>query len=152
MSNGYFRAALLTNVLLALFYLTMKFGLGFGFDGNVAGVLAAAATWSLPVLLGTQTTYPIGLPYRHGLLGGSSFALVMMIFSIALLIVGAKSHVWVPIVVVVLMLPAIAINVLLERIFLTAEERLEINKTLQSRYIEPGHAAGADPVTGEDIR
>jgi hypothetical protein len=127
MHNDYLRATVVTHVLLGFLYLTMYFGLGFVFDDHVAALLAATATWSVPVFLSAQTSYPIRLPYRRGFLTGSSFGAVMMAFQVGYLIVGARSHVFVPIAVMVLMLPVFAINGLLERILFTAEERLEIN-------------------------
>jgi hypothetical protein len=115
---------IVTNLLLCVFMVAMSLALEFVFDEHVAGLLAASATWSLPIFLSSLDH--ISLAHRRRFFGGSSFALVMIIFNIAYLIVGAKPHVFVPIAVVVLMLPAIAINVLLERILFTDEERLEI--------------------------
>ena len=135
MKNEYFRAVVVTNVLLGLFMLTMSFSLEFVFDDHVAGLLAATATWSIPILLGAQNH--VRLPYRRGFFIGSAFGLVMMVMNIGYLVVGAKSHLFIPIAVVVLMLPAVAINVLLERILFTAEERLEIESHNSRRYQIP---------------
>ena len=136
MKNDYVRVSTITFVLLGLFMLTMSFGLEFIFDDHVAGFLAGTATWSLAIILSAQRH--VRLQYRRGFFAGSSFGLIMMVFNIAYLLVGARPHVFVPVAVVVLMLPAIAINVLLERILFTAEERLEI----ESQYSRT-RAAGA---------
>jgi hypothetical protein len=101
--------------------LAMSYALEFAFDDHVAGLLAATATWSIPVF--PSTLDHISLPYRRGFFGGSGFGLVMMDFNIAYLIVGAKPHVFIPIAAVVLMLPVFAINALLYRILFTDEER-----------------------------
>lgn len=135
MKSEYLRASVVTCVLLGLFMFTMSLGLEFIFDDHVAGFLAAAATWSLPVFLSVQSH--VRLPYRRGFFAGSSFGLVMMVFNIGYLIVGAKPHVFVPIAVMVLMLPAVAVNVLLERILFTAEERLEIESHHSRRHQIP---------------
>jgi hypothetical protein len=111
--------------------LAMSYALEFVFDDHVAGLLAATATWSIPVFLSTPDH--ISLPYRRGFFAGSSFGLVMMTFNIGYLIVGAKPHVFIPIAIVVLTLPMLAISALLERILFTDEERLEIKSRTSQR-------------------
>ena len=137
MQNEYTGTLVVTYVLLGFFYFTMYLGLGFVFDDHVAGLLAATATWSLPVFLSAQTIYPIRFPYRRRFFNGSSFGAVMMIFQIPYLVVGARPHVFVPIVVVVLMLPVLAITALLERILFTDEERQEIKSHHPQIYRVP---------------
>jgi hypothetical protein len=61
----------------------------------------------------------------------------MMVVQSASLIVGAKPHVFIPIVAVVLMLPALAITMLLGRILLTAEEHQAIKSRNSRRYQIP---------------
>jgi hypothetical protein len=134
MKNEYSRAIVVTGVLLGLFYFTMYFGLGFVFEGHVAALLAAIAAWSLAVFL---ATYPLRLPYRRGFCGGSNIGAVMMAFAIGHLIVGAKPHVLVPIAIMVLMLPVLAIGTLLERILFTDEERQEIKSQTTQVYRVP---------------
>jgi hypothetical protein len=135
MKSEYLRASVVTFVLLGIFMFTMSLGLEFVFDDHVAGLLAATATWCLPVLLSAQCR--VRLLYRRGFFAGSSFGLVMMVFNIAYLIVGTKPHVFIPVAVIALMLPAVAINLLLERILFTAEERLEIESQNSRRHQIP---------------
>jgi hypothetical protein len=104
------------------------------FEDHVAALLAAIAAWSLAVFL---ATYPLRLPYRRGFCGGSSFGAVMIAFQAGYLIVGAKPHVLVPIAVIVLMLPALAVTALLERILFTDEERQEIKSQTTQVYRVP---------------
>jgi hypothetical protein len=137
MRNEYSRALIVIMTVVGLFDLAMSFGLGLFLDDNVAGLLAATACWSVPVLLLAQTTHPLRLPYRHGLLAASGFAATMMAFNLAPLIVGAKPHVFIPIVVTVLMLPSVAISALLQRMLFTAEERLEMRSHYSRRYQMP---------------
>jgi hypothetical protein len=138
MRDDYLRATVITNVLLGLLYFAMRFGFGFVFVDNIAGLLAAIATWSLPVILSGQQR--IRLRYRHVFWNGSCFGAVVMAITIAFVIPGGNSHGAKNVLAyVILTLPAIAINLLLERILFTAEERLEINKTRQSRYRDVSH-------------
>jgi hypothetical protein len=134
MKHEYFRTSAITIVLLGFFCFAMSLSLEFIFDEHIAGLLAAIATWSLPVFL---STLPIHLKYRRGFLSGSSIGAVMTVIQTASLVVGAKSHVFIPIAAVILMLPAITITVLLERILFTAEERLEIKSRYSRRYQMP---------------
>ena len=106
-------------------YLFMLYGLAFLFDENVAGLLAAAATWSLAVL---GSVWGSQLSWRYGFYQVSSLPVLMAVFHFAPLVVGAKPHVLVPIVVVVLMLPMLAITTLLERIVFSEEERRQITE------------------------
>jgi hypothetical protein len=124
MKNEYYRAIVVTMAPLGFFMLAMSWALEFAFDDHVAGLLAASATCSLPIFLSSQDH--ISLPYRRAFFGGSCFGLFMIVLNVAYLIVGAKSHLFVPIAVVVLILPELAIIALLERILFTDEERLEI--------------------------
>ena len=119
------------NMLLAAFLIAMSWALEFVFDEHVAGLLAASATWSVPIFLSSQDQ--ISLRYRSAFFGGSGFILFIIIVNVANLIVGAKSHLFVPIVVAVLMLPMIAINALLERIVFTDEERLLMKSRASQR-------------------
>jgi hypothetical protein len=100
------------------------------FSEHVAGLLAASATWSIPVFLASQDH--ISLTYRRTFLQLSSFGLVMIVFNIAYLIGEAKPHLLFLIAVAVLTLPMLAIHALLERIVFTDEERQEI-KSLRSQ-------------------
>jgi len=126
-----FRTSLVINALLFAFMLAMSWALEFVFDDHVAGLLAASATWSVPIFLSSQDQ--ISLPYRRAFFGGSGFGLVMIIFNIAPLLVGARSHLLTPISVAVLILPMIAINALLERIVFTDAERQEIKSRASER-------------------
>jgi hypothetical protein len=90
MKDDYRRASIITNVMLGLLYFTMRFGLGFVFDDNVAGLLAATATWSLPIILSAQQR--IRLRYRHVFWNGSCFGAVMMAITIAFAIPDGNSH------------------------------------------------------------
>jgi hypothetical protein len=134
MKDEYARAIVGTTVLLGFFYFAMSFGLGFVFDDNVAGLLAAAATWFLPVLLGAQA---IRLPYRYGIWSASFFGGLTMALTIASVIGGPNSHGVNILAFVILMLPATAVHGLLERILFTAEERLEIKSRHSRRYQIP---------------
>ena len=131
MQNNSLRTSIVTNVLLACLMLAMSWALGFVFDDHVAGLLAAIATWSVPIFLSSQEQ--ISLPYRRAFFGGSGFGLVMIIFSIAPFLVGARSHLLTPIAVAVLILPMIAINALLERIVFSDAERQEIKSHAPER-------------------
>jgi hypothetical protein len=131
MKNEYYGALVVTNLLLCVFMFAMSLALEFVLDDHVAGLLAASATWSLPIFL--SSLGHIRLTYRRGFFASSSFGLVMIVFNTGYLIVGAKSHLLMPIAVVVLMLPAIAINALVQRILFTDEERLEIKSRNSER-------------------
>jgi hypothetical protein len=130
MKNEYSRAIVIIMVPLGFFMLAMSWALGFFFSEHVAGLLAASATWSIPVFLASQDH--ISLTYRRTFLQLSSFGLVMIVFNIAYLIGEAKPHLLFLIAVAVLTLPMLAIHALLERIVFTDEERQEI-KSLRSQ-------------------
>jgi hypothetical protein len=131
MKNDYFRVLLTINVLLALFMIAVGLGLEFLLDEHIAWLLAAIATLSISVFASTLT--PVRLSYRYAFLGASGFSLVMMVFHIAPLIVGAKPHVYIPVVILVLMLPCFAINALLQRILLSDEDRHELGQGFGQR-------------------
>jgi hypothetical protein len=134
MKDEYTRALVVTFVLLGVFFFAMTFAFGFIFDNNVAGLLAAATTWSLPVLLSAQATR---LPYRYGFWSSASFGGLTMAITIASVIGGPSRHGFNIPAFMILMLPATAIHVLLERMLFTAEERLEIKSRHSRRYQIP---------------
>jgi hypothetical protein len=150
MKNEYSRKVFVTTALFGVFWLTMNFGLGLVFDGHFARLLAAAATWSVAVFL---LALPIrGLPYRRGFWGGSNFAGVMMAFAIASVIAAANSHGAYAVAAIILTLPVAAMNVLLDRMLFTDEERLEINKHSSGPMQRRKSCCRASPVIGEEIR
>jgi hypothetical protein len=123
--------SIVTSTLLCVFMLAMSWGLGLVFDEHVAGLLAASTTWSLAIILSLQDH--ISLPRRRTFLGGSGFGLVMIVFNVAPLLVGTKSHLLIPIAVAVLIPPMLAIHALLERIVFTDGERREIKSSASQR-------------------
>jgi hypothetical protein len=125
MKSEFRKSYLILSAVCIGLYLSMLYGLAFLFDENVAGLLAAAATWSLAVL---GSVWGSQLSWRYGFYRVSSLPVLMAVFHLAPLVVGAKPHVLVPIVVVVLVLPMLAITTLLERIVFSEEERRQITE------------------------